>query len=131
MASKMNVAYVEKDSTEDHLRAIRSDGVITADMVDINVKSKSMFRQSSSRYGGIRSAINHVYILEIVQIPERMKRELYKFMVEMERTLIAEKQMMSLKIPEEKKPSASIHMSSLRRHYLKAEKIGIFLNIYS
>ena len=25
MASKMNVAYVENDSTEEHLRAIRSD----------------------------------------------------------------------------------------------------------
>ena len=89
MASKMNVAYVENDSTEDHLRAIGSNGIITADMVDSNVKSKSMFRQSSSQYGGIRSTINHVYILARVQMPERMKIELYKFIVGMERTLIA------------------------------------------
>ena len=41
----MNVAYVEKDSTEDHVRAIRSNIIITADMVDINGKVKSMVHQ--------------------------------------------------------------------------------------
>ena len=62
MALKMNVAYVEKDNAEEHLRAIRSDGIITADMVDSTGKVKCMVHQSSSQYGGIRSAINHVYI---------------------------------------------------------------------
>ena len=82
------------------MRDIRSIAIINADMVDSNVKSKSMFRQSSSRYGGIRSAINHVYILEIVQIPERMKRELSTFIAGTERTLIAEKQFLGLNISE-------------------------------
>ena len=38
MALKINVSYVEKDSAEDHLRAIRSDKIITADAVDSNGK---------------------------------------------------------------------------------------------
>ena len=45
MASKMNVAYVEKDIAEEHLIAIRSDKIITADMVDSNVKVKFMVHQ--------------------------------------------------------------------------------------
>ena len=60
MASKINVSYAEKDSAEDPLRAIRSNGIITADMVDSNGNVKCMVHQSSSQYGGIRSAINHV-----------------------------------------------------------------------
>ena len=72
----MNVPYVEKDSVEEHLRAIRSKLIITVDMVDSNGKLKCMFLQSHSQYGGIRSAINHVYILARVQIPERMKKEI-------------------------------------------------------
>ena len=59
-ASKMNVACVEKDSAEENLRVIRSTRIVTADMVDSNGKLKSVFHQSSSQYGGIRSAINHV-----------------------------------------------------------------------
>ena len=42
MASKMNVTDVENDSAEDHLRAIRRDEIITADMVDSNGKVKCM-----------------------------------------------------------------------------------------
>ena len=60
MASKMNVAYVEKYSAEENLRSIRSKGIIIAGMVDSNGKVKSMVHQLSSQYGGIRSAINHV-----------------------------------------------------------------------
>ena len=60
LASKMNVTYVEKDIVEEHLIAIRSEKIITADMVDSNVKVKCMVNQSSYQYGGIRSAINHV-----------------------------------------------------------------------
>ena len=69
MAPKMNVAYMGKDSEEEHLRSIISDGIITADVVDINGKVKRMVHQSSSQYGGIRSTINHVYILARVYIP--------------------------------------------------------------
>ena len=89
--SKMNVPYVEKDSTEEHLIAIRSNVIINVDMVDSNGKVKCVFQQSRSQYGGIRSAINHVYILARVQIPERMKKELSIFIAGMERTLIPEK----------------------------------------
>ena len=42
MAPKMNVAYVEKYSTEEHLREIRSNRTIIADMVESNVKVKCM-----------------------------------------------------------------------------------------
>ena len=56
----MNYAYVEKYSAGEHLRAIRSNVIITADMVDSNGKVKCMIRKLSSQYGGIRSAINHV-----------------------------------------------------------------------
>ena len=35
MASKMNVAYVEKDSAEDRLRLIISNVIITADIVKV------------------------------------------------------------------------------------------------
>ena len=45
MASKMNVAYVEKDSTEEHLRATRSNRIIATDMVDSNGKLKFMVHQ--------------------------------------------------------------------------------------
>ena len=45
MASKMNVAYVEKDSAEEHLRAIRSKVIITVEMLDSNGKVKCMFHQ--------------------------------------------------------------------------------------
>ena len=83
--SKMNVPYVEKDSAEEHLRAIRSKIIITVDMMDSSGKLKCMFHQSCSQYGGIRSAINHVYILERVQIPERMKKELSIFIAGMEK----------------------------------------------
>ena len=85
----------------------------------------------SSQYGGIRSAINHVYILARVQIPEIMKRELSEFIKIMERTVIVEKQMLGLNFSEGKNPSSSRHMNSLQRHYFKAEKRGIFLHIYS
>ena len=70
MASKINVAYVEKDSAEEHLREIWSNIIITADMFGINGKVKFMVHQQTYQYGGIRSAINYVYILERVQIPE-------------------------------------------------------------
>ena len=89
--SKMNVTYVEKDRTEEHLRAISSNVIITVDMVDSNGKVKFIFHQSRSQYGGIRSAINHVYIFARVQIPERMKKELSIFIAGMERALIPEK----------------------------------------
>ena len=62
MASKTNVTYVENDIAEEHLRAIRSDEIITADMVDSNGNVKCMVHQSSSQYGGTRSAIDHIYI---------------------------------------------------------------------
>ena len=83
MASKINVAYVEKDLAEEHLIAIRSNYFFTADMVNINGKLKLMVHQESSQYGGIRSAINHVYILEILQIPEIIKIELSTFVAGM------------------------------------------------
>ena len=98
----MNVSCVKKDSAEDRLRAIRRDIIIIADMVDINAKVKCMVHQSSSQYGGIRSAINHVYILARVQMPERMKSELSTFIVGIERTVIAEKKMIGFKISEGK-----------------------------
>ena len=61
-----------------------------------------MVHQSSYRYGGIKSAINHVYILARVQMPEIMKRELTTFIAGMERTVIAEKKMLGINISEEK-----------------------------
>ena len=73
MALKMNVSYVENDSAEDNLRAIRSETIITAGTMGSNVKIKCMVHQSISRYGCIRSAINHVYILARVQNLEIMK----------------------------------------------------------
>ena len=45
MASKMNTAYVEKDSAENHLKAIRSNTIITADIVDSNGKVNCMVHQ--------------------------------------------------------------------------------------
>ena len=81
-------------------------------MVDSNRKVRCMVHQSSSKYGGIRSAINHVYTLDRVQIPEIMKRELSTFIAGMERTVISDKHMLGLKIPKGKKPSALRHMSS-------------------
>ena len=89
--SKMNVPYVEKNGAEDHLKAIRSNVIITVDMVDSNEKVKYMFHQSCSQYGGIRSAINRDYILARVQMPERMKKELSIFISGMEIASIAEK----------------------------------------
>ena len=79
--SKMNVPYVEKDSADEHLRAIRSKGIITVDMVDSNGKVKCMFLQSRSHYGGIRSPINHVYIFTRVQMPERIKKS-YQYLLQ-------------------------------------------------
>ena len=60
MASKMNVVHVENDSAEENLIVIRIEKYITADMVDNNGKVNYMVHQSSSQYGGIISAINHV-----------------------------------------------------------------------
>ena len=79
---------MENNSVEEHLRAIRSDGIITADMVDSNGKVKCMFHQSSSQYGSIIIAINRIYIFSRVKIPEGMKRELSIFITLMDRTLI-------------------------------------------
>ena len=93
MASQINVTYMEKDSAKDHLREIRSNKIVTADIVDSTRKVNCMVHQSSYQYGFIRSAINHVYILARVKIPERMKRELLKFIALIKRTLIAETQM--------------------------------------
>ena len=98
----MNVAYVEKDIAEENLRTIRSNKIVTADMVDSNVKVKCMVHQSSSRYGGNRRAINRVYILTRVQMTEIMKKELSTFIVGMERTVIAEKQMLGINIYDKK-----------------------------
>ena len=82
-------------------------------MVDIKGKVKCMVHQSSSQYEIIKIAINRVYILARVQTPERMKRELSTFIVGMEITVLAEKQMLGLKISEGKNLSDSRHMSSL------------------
>ena len=89
MAFEINVACVEKDSAEEHLISIRSDGIITADMVDSNEKVECIVNQSSYQYGGTRSTINHVYILARVKMPKIMKRELSTFIAGMERTVIA------------------------------------------
>ena len=64
MSLKMNVAYVEKDSAEEKLRAIRSDKIITSDMVDSNGKVKCIVHQSSSQHVGTKSSINHVHICQ-------------------------------------------------------------------
>ena len=114
MASKTNVDYVEKDSAEENLKSISSDGTITAGMVESNGKLVFMVHQSSYQYGGIRSTTNHVYSLERVQMLEITKIELSTFIAVMERTAIAEKQMLDIKCFEGKKPSASRHMSSSR-----------------
>ena len=76
MASKINVAYVEEDIVEERFRSIRRNIIITTYIMDSNGKVKCMVHQSSSQYGGIRSAINRVCILERVKIPERMKIEI-------------------------------------------------------
>ena len=89
MALKMNVANMKKDSAEENLRTIWIKIIVTTDMVDSNGKLNCMVYQSSYQYGGIRSGINHVYILARVQIPETMKRELSTFITVMERTVIA------------------------------------------
>ena len=104
MALKMNVSYAEKDGAEELLRETRRDVIITAYMVNIDEKVKCMIHQSSYQYGGIRSTINHVYILARVKIPERMKRELSTFIAGMERTVTVEKQMLGLDISEGKNP---------------------------
>ena len=41
----MNIAFVEKDSTGDHLRAIISNGMITAEMVGSDGKGMCMVHQ--------------------------------------------------------------------------------------
>ena len=74
MVSKMNDAYVEKNSAEDHLRFIGSDEIIIVDMVNSNGKVDCTVQQSRSQYGGIRSAINNVHILARVKMPGIMKR---------------------------------------------------------
>ena len=84
------------------MREISNNRIISAEMVDGNGKVKCMVHPSSSQYGGIRSAINHVYILEIVQMTEIMKREISTFFAGMERTIITEKQMFGIKIPKRK-----------------------------
>ena len=45
MASKMNVDFVDKFSAEEHLRAIRSNGIITAEILDSNGNVKCMVHQ--------------------------------------------------------------------------------------
>ena len=47
MALKINVSYMEKDSTGKYLREIRSNNIITEYVVDSNVKVKCMVHQSS------------------------------------------------------------------------------------
>ena len=47
MALKINVSYMEKDSTGKYLRDIRSNNIITEYVVDSNVKVKCMVHQSS------------------------------------------------------------------------------------
>ena len=74
MSLEINVPYVDKYSVEENLRSININGVIHTDMVGSNGKVKCVFHQSSSQYGGIRSAINYVYILARVQLPEILKR---------------------------------------------------------
>ena len=81
--------------------SIRSYGIITKSMMGSNVKVECMVRQSSSQYGGIRSAINHVYILERVQMLER-KKTISTFISVMERTVIAEKHTLGIKFSEGK-----------------------------
>ena len=127
----MNVAYVEKEFAEEHLRAIRSNNIITADMVDSNGKVKCMVQQSSSQYGGIRSAINNVYILERVQMLERNKREVSTFIAGMERTAISEKQMLGLKISEEKNPISLEAYDILAKILFESRGKRYFLHIHS
>ena len=129
--SKMNVPYVEKDSAEEHLREIRSNVIITSDMVESNGNLKCMFHQSRYQYGGIRSAINHVYILARVQIPERMKKELSIFIAGMKRTLIVEKQMLGIKFYEGKKTITLKAYDLLTKTLFESgEKRDIFAHLF-
>ena len=70
MSTKMNVVTVERESAEEYLIFIGSDDTISDDMVDSNGKVKLRVHQSASQYGGIRSAINHVYTLARVKMPQ-------------------------------------------------------------
>ena len=127
MASKVNVAYVEKDSPEEHLKVIRSTKIIIADMVDSNLKVKCMVHQSSSQYRGIRSAINYVYNLVRVKMTERIKKQISTFIVGLERTVIAEKQMLGIKKMKEKKPiSLEAYELLAKTIFERVEKRDIF-----
>ena len=48
------------------------------------------------------SAINHIYVLARVNMSKNMKKELATFFAGIERTVIAEKQHLGLKIKERK-----------------------------
>ena len=85
-----------------------------------------MVHRSSSWFGVIINAINHVYILKRVQMPEIIKRDLSTFILGMDRTVIVEKQMLGLKFSEGKNPSASRHMRSCEDTILKQIKGGYF-----
>ena len=56
------------------MKATRSDKIITADTLDSNGNVECMFHQSSSHYGGIRSAINHVKICQDCKQKKNEKR---------------------------------------------------------
>ena len=90
-----------------------------------------MVHQSSSQYGGIRSAINNVNILTRVQMPEIIKRELSIFIAGRERTVIAEKKMLRLKITEGKRP-ISLEASDLLAKTIieRGERRDIFANLF-
>ena len=79
---------MKNDNVEEHLIEIRSNEIITVDMVESNGRVKCMVHQSRSQYEGIRSTINRVYILARVQIPEITKREISTFIAGIERTLV-------------------------------------------
>ena len=131
MASELNVAYVENNSAEEHLRAIRNNKIIITYMVENNGKVKCMVHHSIYQYGGIRSTINHVYILTRVKIPEIMKIDLSTFIAVMDRILIAEKKMLRLKITEGKRP-ISLEASDLlvKKIFEIREKRDIFTHLF-
>ncbi|KAL7524807.1 hypothetical protein ACHAXR_003117, partial [Thalassiosira sp. AJA248-18] len=131
MNLNQNEVLVDREAAEQYNKAAGKDVTITEEMVNNEGKVKCLVYQSGSQYSGTRSALAYLYKLACVPTPEKMAREVAKFLQGMERCILSAKQKLGLKISEGKKALSFKAYSMLAKKLFESgAKEDIFAHLF-
>lgn len=137
MCTKKNMVVTEKSSAEKYLAKIGKeareeyDVTIDDEDVDENGMVKIYTHQSSSQYGGIRSAIAYIFKLACIRMPEELSHRLSKYIAGMDRTILTEKEQLGLSLSEGKKPMCIDAYKLLAGHLFQSKnKRDVFAHLF-